>query len=130
MAILTIRSKLGFLVPSRVNFRSNLVKVDENYQVAWVWCRNMKNVILGWFWPTLTFGQPKVYQGYFGQFNQKWHSECSNARTGYATSILIPSWPCGEKIIFLEFLGSDMKIEGGQNTVSIGWKLKGDPCKS
>ena len=35
------------------------VKVDENYQVAQVWCRNMKNVFLGWFWPAFTFDQPK-----------------------------------------------------------------------
>jgi len=46
---LTIKSKLGFLVPSRVNLESNLVKVDKNHQVARVWCRKMKNIILGWF---------------------------------------------------------------------------------
>ena len=28
-------------------------------------------------------------------------------------------WPCGEKIIFLEFSGSGTQIDGGQNTVSI-----------
>ena len=27
-------------------------------------------------------------------------------------------WPHGEKIIFLEFSGSGMQIEGGQNTIS------------
>jgi len=34
--------KLGFLVPSRANLGSNLVKVDENHRVAQVSCRNMK----------------------------------------------------------------------------------------
>ena len=31
----------------------------------------MENVVLGWFWPTLNFGQPKVDDGHFGQFDIK-----------------------------------------------------------
>ena len=49
------RSKLGFLVPLRVNLMSNLVKVNKNLQVAWVWCRNMKIVVLEWFWLIFDF---------------------------------------------------------------------------
>ena len=57
----TVGSKLGFLRPSRVKIRvSNLFKVDENFRVAQVWCRNMKTLLLGWFWPILTFAQPWV----------------------------------------------------------------------
>ena len=70
-----------------VNPESNLVKDDENHRVARVLCRNMKNVVLRWFWPTLTFGQPRVDQGHFGQFDWKRHFECSDARTDCATSI-------------------------------------------
>ena len=42
------------------------VKLVENLRVARVWCRNMKNVVLGWFWLTLTFSQPRVDYGHFG----------------------------------------------------------------
>ena len=56
-----VGSKLGFLVPLRVNLESNLVKVDENLQLAQVWHRSMKNVF---FWDdsnqSLTLGQPTV----------------------------------------------------------------------
>jgi len=36
---------------------------------------------------TLTFGQPKVDYGHFGQFDLKWYFECSNAEMGCAMSI-------------------------------------------
>ena len=32
--VLILKSKLGFLVPLKVNLGSNLVEVDENHQVA------------------------------------------------------------------------------------------------
>lgn len=45
-------------------FNSQLwVKVDENIQVAWVWCRNVKNIVLGWFWPILTLVNPWLTRG-------------------------------------------------------------------
>ena len=33
--------------------------------------KHEKCFFLGWFWPTLTFNQPKVDQGHFGQFDLK-----------------------------------------------------------
>jgi len=42
---------------------------------------------------TLTFGQPRVDQGHFGQFDLKWNFECSDARMGCVTSIYMFSWP-------------------------------------
>ena len=85
--ILNVGSKLEFLVPLRVNLESNLVKIDKNLRVTRDWCRKMKNIVLGWFWPILTFSQPKVDQGHFGHFDLKWHFGCSNARTGCTMSI-------------------------------------------
>ena len=122
---LAARSKLSLLGPLWVNHWSNLAKVDKNHWVAWVWCRNMKNVVSGLFWPILTFNQPRVDQGHFGQFDLKWHFGCSDARTSCATSIYILPRTHGEKIIFLEFLRSSTQIEGGQNTVftSLSYKI-------
>ena len=46
-SILTVKSKLMFLVPLGVSVKSNLVKLDKNLRVAWVWCKSMKNVVSG-----------------------------------------------------------------------------------
>ena len=53
-------SKLEFLGPTRVNSLSNLVKVAENLQGAWVWYKTMKNVV---FLRILTFFLPLVNPG-------------------------------------------------------------------
>ena len=37
---------------------------------------------------------------------------------GYATSFWMSLWPRGKKIIFLDFSGLDMQIEGRQKTIS------------
>ena len=62
------------------------VKLDKNLYVAQVWCKSMKKVVLGQFWSNLTFGQPRFDQEHFDHFDWKRHFECSNARTGCATS--------------------------------------------
>ena len=98
-------SKLGFLMPLGVNVEANLVKVDKNLRMAQVWCKSMKKVVSAWLWPHLTFGQPRVDLGHFGQFDLKWHFECLNAWISCAMSIWMFPRPLREKIIFLEFSG-------------------------
>ena len=88
-------SKLGFLVPLRVNLGSNLVKVDGNLRVAQVWCKNVQNVVLGWFLTTLNFGQPRVDQGHFGQFDLKmalWVLQCLNGLCHVNLDVLVAPW--------------------------------------
>ena len=62
---LMVGSKLGFLVPPRLNVESNLVKVDKNLPVAQVWCKSTKNVIFGraltMFDSRSTKGWPRVF---------------------------------------------------------------------
>ena len=43
-SVLTARSKLGFLGPLRIDFRSNLVKVVKNLWEAQVWCKTIKKL--------------------------------------------------------------------------------------
>ena len=49
---------------------------------------------------------------------KKRHFRCSNARTGCAALFLMLLRIDGKKMIFLDFQGSGMQIEGEQNTVS------------
>ena len=62
-----------------------------------------------------THGWPRT----FWSFWLKKHFERSGVRMRCAMSLYMFSWPHGEKMIFLDFLGSGMQIKGGQNTVLI-----------
>ena len=84
--------KITILKPLGVNLRSNLVQVNENHQVARVWCRNMKNVVLGWFWPPLTFGQPRVDQGHFGHEMTFWVFRCPNKLCHINLDVSVAPW--------------------------------------
>ena len=95
------RIKIRVVGPLGVKLGQSLRK----YQIARVWCKNMKNMVLRWFWPALTFGQPRVNQGHFGQFDMKWHFEYSNAQMGCAMSIQMFPQPHERNLIFWNFQG-------------------------
>ena len=110
------RIKIMVLITLRSQPR---IKVNENLWVARVWCKSMKNVVLSWCWPSLTFGQPRVDQEHFGQFDLKRHFKFSDTQMGCATSIQMFPWPHRGKLIFLVFSGFGTQINDGQNTISI-----------
>ena len=91
-----------------VNFESNLVKVDKNHQIARVWCRNMKNVVLGWFWSNYNFWSiwPEM---------ALWVLWCPNGLCHVNLDVFAAPL---RKIMLLEFSGSSMQIKGKQNTMS------------
>ena len=82
------------------------VKADKYLRQSWVWSKNMKNVVLSWFWPTLNFVQPRIDQGYFGQVDLKRHFKCFYALTCYTVSIYMYPQSPGEKLMgFWNFQG-------------------------
>ena len=59
-------------------------------------------------WPSI---EPRADQGHFGHFRWRRHFECSDVRTSCVPSSLVSSRPYEEKMIFLDFLGSNTQIE-------------------
>ena len=64
----------------------NLVKVAKSLREAQVWYKTIKSVVLWGFWRYLTFSQPRVDQGHFGNFGWKRHSKRFDVRTGCTVS--------------------------------------------
>ena len=123
--ILTAGSKLRFLGPPGIDFGSNLVKVVikvvKKLQEARVLCKIVKSFFfLARVWTLFdlwsTLGSTR---GILGHFSWKRHFGCPGAGMGCAMPFWTFSWTHGEKMIFLDFFGSGMQIDDGQNMVSI-----------
>ena len=82
-------------MPPRVNFRLNLVKVEENHRIAQVWCWSKKNIILGWFWPNFDFLSTRSWLGAFWLIWPEmalWVLRCPNRLCHITVDVSVALW--------------------------------------
>ena len=107
-------SKLRFLGPARSQF---WVKIAKNLREARVWCRTMKSCILRGYWLFWLPVNSRLTRGIFVILAEK-----GILGPPMSERVVPRHYGCSrgpmERIIFLDFSGSDTQIEVKQNMVS------------